>query len=323
MDQKAHIEQLINASVENLSRDEEIQKSYRQCIKKFEDIDFTNLINELEFKTLPWVRKQLWKNGCYSNENEHTVLQTSREAVWNVIIKDSQNLRVRETFAIYAFGIYKKKTFTVIRETTKTNKKAEIHLFSEKVGNTGKTQEDILAAEEVNFIEQEELREMYDEIFCIYCMTFLNSSSPLVKNLALYYARVLPHLLREIPDTKATSAKKAFDRMKDRAVEDLKSASEKMLQRDINSELSWNKDVERQLNSELEIIGKKILLKDVIYTDVYDKGKIENWAEYLHKVTIAIARESILKDKDLVDIIKTYISQDDKLYCFIKEGESR
>lgn len=326
MEQKAHIERLIKESDKRAKSAVKIQKSYEQCLKEFNDKDFSELVTELEITALPWIRKQLWQKGCYSDENEHAILQEARVALWELIIQDSDDSVIREKVVLYVFGIYKKKTLDAIRSITRNRKKMDIYLFSEEVGNTGKTQEDMLPVEKVDFEKIQESREMYDEIFCIYCNTLLTSftsRSFFPQNLALYYARILPHLFGEILDSKASSAKYAFEKMHEQNIKSLKWDSEHTLQKHVSKRLFWGKDYVQQLEEEIDIDGKKILLKDVIYTDVYDKTKIDKWAYYLHEVIIMRAKDVILRNRDLMDVTRDYISKDDILYCFVREGESR
>lgn len=326
MEQKAHIERLIKESEKRARSAVKIQKSYEQCLKNFSDKDFSELVTELEITAQPWVRKQLWQKGCYSEDNEHTVLQEARVVLWEMVIKDSEISIIREKVVSYAFGIYKKKTLDTIRTIIRDKKRMEIHLFSEEIGNTGKTQEDMLPIEITDFEKIEESREMYDKIFCIYCNTLLTSftsRSFFPQNLALYYARILPHLFGEILDSKASSAKYAFEKMYEQNVKSLKWDSEYTLQKHVSKKLYWGKDYVQQLEEEIDVDGKKVLLKDIIYTDVYDKTKIDKWAYYLHEVIIMRAKDVILRNTDLMDVTRDYISKDDILYCFVREGESR
>lgn len=326
MEQKAHIERLIKESDKRAKSAVKIQKSYEQCLKNFNDKDFSDLVTELEITALPWVRKQLWQKGCYSEENEHAVLQEARLGLWQMLIKDNDNSVKREMVVSYAFGIYKKKTLGIIRTVTHKKGKMDVRLFSEPVGNTGKTQEDMLPIAGIDGMEQKESCEMYKEVFEVYCKTLLTSfmsRSFLPKNLALYYARVLPHLFDEILDTKATSAKYAFEKMRGWDIKSLKINSESTLQQTVCQELYWGEEYVQQLEEEIDVGGVKVLLKNIIYTEVYSKEKIEDWADYLHKVVIAKAKDIILKDEGLAGVIKSYISKDDILYCFVREGESR
>lgn len=325
MKQFDHIEFLINESAKRDRKVSKIQALYEEYIIEYSDCVFTELIQILDEYCTPWVRKHLWGSGCYTDENEHTVLQAARMAVWESTLKGANQSEIKESFAYYAFGIYKKKTLDVIRKISRRRAKIEFTSIDEPMGDGGKSIIDVLPPMQPDFGEKEEVRRVYEGVFRIYCSSFMNSKTFPPRCLALYYARVLPHLLDEIPDSKATSAKWAFARMGKQSVWVLTQDSEKTLQNDIDENLTWGPEFIRQLNDEINISGKIWQLKDIIYTSVYDKGKIEDWADYMHKATIKASSKLLLDDKDLLELVKEYIATDSLLRRFWgqKEGNSR
>ena len=68
---------------------------------------------------------------------------------------------------------------------------------------------------------------------------------------------------------------------------------------------------------------EKKFLKDVIYTDVYGKGKIEDWSESMHKTIVKEAYKIAMNDPKLVESATEYISHRDKIYCLITGGRDR
>lgn len=325
MKQFDHIEFLINESAKRERQVSKIQTLYDEYIIGCSDHVFTELIQILDEYCTPWVRKHLWSSGCYTDETEHTVLQNARMAVWESTLKGANQSEIKESFAYYAFGIYKKKTLDVIRKISRKRAKIEVTSIDEPIGDGNKSIIDVLPPIQPDFGEKEEVRRVYEGVFRIYCRSFMNSKTFPPRCLALYYARVLPHLLDEIPDSKATSAKWAFERMGKRSVWRLTQDSEKTLQNDIDEDLTWGPDFIQQLEDEMNISGRILQLKDVIYTLIYDKGKIEDWADYMHKATIKASSKLLLKDKDLLELVKEYTSIDSVLCRFWvqKEGNSR
>ena len=62
------------------------------------------------------------------------------------------------------------------------------------------------------------------------------------------------------------------------------------------------------------------MIKDVVYTEVYDKGKIEDWADYMHKVAAKTFMYMLLEDAELLELAEEYITHDDTLYRYIRKG---
>lgn len=196
--------------------------------------------------------------------------------------------------------------------------------LSDPIGDSGQTYEERIAP--IQFDDEtarDERRKLYEKIFLIYCQSFLESATFPPRCLALYYARVLPHLLGAIPDSKATSAKWAFEYIGNRTVGELKDDSEIYLSNNVEQSLKWGDKFVRQLLAEINENGVSVRLKDIAYTASYDKGKIEDWADYMHKASTKAAMHVLLKDAELLELAKEYISRSDTLYKFIERGNSR
>lgn len=330
MNQREHIELLIRNSEKQSEKVQKVQQIYLEYFETKDENVLQNLIFLLDSYWIGWVRKTLWKTGCYDEENEHTILQEARIAVWKKISEDLKQSVVQENFIFYVFGVYKNKTMTLIRKTSKERSlwgiDKSLDAFDD---NMGKTLGDVLKAKETGDEEIRERKEVYISLIYIYCKTFMNYKTFPPRNLALYYARILPHLLHinheieTIPDTKATSAKWAFEKMGKRVISQLKEDSEKLLQAEIDSNLKWGEAFDRQLEEEIVWKNEKYLLKDIIYTEVYDKGKIEDWADYMHKITVKHAKEEIVKDSFLLETAKKYISRKEGVYGMLEGGKDR
>lgn len=320
MKQSEHIDHLIKISKERSDQVEKIQIAYRKYLGGNDD-DFEKLVVLLDTYCLPWVRKQLWKTGCYSDENEHTALQEAKIAVWENILKDRAAGSEKGSFAYYAFRIYQNKTRDIVRKVSRERAKLDICSMEEPIGEDRKTVGDTLPAADIKTID--EMRQMYDRLFRVYCEGFLTSKAFPPRILALYYARVLPHLICAIPDTKAASAKWAFERMGSRTMWELKEDSENELQKNVDAYLCWCEEFICQLNKESNIGDTPCTLKNIVYTAVYTKGKIEDWADSMHKTTVKAVMHLLSENKELLSQIEEYISQGDVLYRFFKGGKSR
>lgn len=324
MEQKKHIEGLLEQSVLRKERSKKIQKAYEDYMRNGSTEDFEFVIKELDEYCIKWVQRQLWKTGCYSDENEHTAMQESRMAVWKVIEEDRKHNHVRSNFTYYAFGVYKHKVIDEIRDFSTARKRMNVVSLNEPVGDSNKTYADRIEAANVEKeVEKTEKQQLFEQLFILYCKAFTESSAYPPRNLALYYARVLPHLLYAIPDSKATSAKWAFEYMKGRSIYFLKDDSEDYLQKNVNKTLMWCKDFCEQLDCFTGDVNNAKRLGDVIYTLSFEKNKIEDWAEYMHKVSTKAAMLMILNDHELLEAAKEYISNDNTLYKLVKGGRSR
>lgn len=324
MEQKKHINNLLDKASSQKKKSESIQKAYENYINSGSTAEMELIISELDEYCVAWVRRQLWKTGCYSDENEHTAMQESRLAAWKVIEQDKKDSKVRQDFTYYAFGVYKHKVLDEIRKFSAARKQHETVSIDESIDDSGHTYADKLSLVTLeDERDDEEKRKLYEELFILYCRAFTESSAFPPRILALYYARVLPHLLAVIPDNKASSAKWAFDYMTDRTLYYLKNDSESYLQTNVNKQLAWCISFINQMDSIEESIDGSKLLGDIIYTQYFSKGKIEDWAEYMHKVCTKAAMKMVIENETLLETAKSYLSANDVLYKLVKGGYSR
>ncbi len=321
MEQSEHIDYLIKLSRKRSELVKNIQVMYDTYLNSNSNSDFEKLALLLDAYCVPWVRKKLWMTGCYSDENEHTALQEARIAVWENILKDRTAGSGKGTFAYFAFKLYQNKTYDVLRNVLGRRTKLDVCSMEEVVGEDGKTIEETIPAADSELTD--EMRQMYDKLFRIYCEGFLTSKAFPPRILALYYARVLPHLLCAIPDTKAASAKWAFERMGNRTMWELKEDSENELQKKVDAALCWCKEFIGQMNKESDIGNTPCILKNIVYTAVYTKGKIEDWADSMHKKTVKAVMHLLPENEELMSQVEEYVSEGDTLYHFFRGGKRR
>ena len=65
------------------------------------------------------------------------------------------------------------------------------------------------------------------------------------------------------------------------------------------------------------------LLKDVVYTEVYDQRRIDDWSESMHKTVTELAHREIKKDKRLANWAVDHIVESDKTYNLFKGGRKK
>lgn len=341
MDQASHIDYLLMRSDEREQQATRIQELYLQCLKEKaeiltsdrprtylkERVEYTLecLLLQLDEYCTPWVRRQLWKSKTYTEENEDIALQDARMAVSEVVRNTPDQEQARDNFVSYAFGIYKNKANSVIRSVCDRRKKYAEVSTEEPVGEDGKTIQDLIPAVPFDDGEKEELRRAVIGAFRYYCVAFLTSDAFPPRSLAFCYARVLVHLLDDTV-TKATSAKWAYQRMEDRSMDALKEESQHILQRTVDRSLAWGPKFLGQMEEPLRLPDHILRLGDVIFTEVYNKNKIEDWAESMHEKTVTVASALIPEDRELCELIKAYAVSNTVLSRFLgkkKGGKSR
>ena len=149
------------------------------------------------------------------------------------------------------------------------------------------------------------------------------------KRQALYYARILPHVLyimygiETIPDSKGASAAWAFEHMQEKTMEILGEQSEEEMQEWLYDSLRWSENFWNQMDLEIYVNSERKLLKDVVYTEVYDQRRIDDWSESMHKTVTELAHREIKKDKRLANWAVDHIVESDKTYNLFKGGRKK
>lgn len=323
LEQREHIEKLLEREEKQQKRAASIQKHYESYVSSGDGGAFERLLTELDAYCIAWVRKQLWKVDLYSDETEHNALQESRLAVWNAAEADRQSGEARENFTYYAFGMYKHKTTDIIRKLSSARKNGKQVSLDEPADDSGRSLGDMLpGGESADRVEKREKEGTFRRLFELYVGCLLDSPAYPPRSLALCYARVIPHLIGAIPDTKAASAKWAFERMGNGTVGALGDDSEKFLKENIKNSLRWGEEFCRLLMERAEE-NPSVLLRDVVYTEAYDRRKLEDWAEYMQKSVMRDAVEKLAADRSLLYLAKEYLSGSSMLRLLETGGKGR
>lgn len=314
-----------------------INQQYIKCFEGDENA-FSDLIILLDKMYKGLVRRRLRMAGCLNDENEHTAMQDARLAIWFYIQKTKQEKKAEKSFASYCKGIYFHKVSDVIRTEYTSQKNyggeftsLEAEAFGEKKGMVG----DYVESPKYKgnrsdlIIAADEQRNIFDKSFVMYCdaMTLVDATPQ--RKVALYYARVLPHLLQvyhnvdTIPDGKAASPKWAIKRMGKRNIFMLGNESQEQMQRFIENTLQWSESFWIQLEDEIETSTGMVKIKDIIFVDEYDEKQIGHMTDYMHKI---VAKEWLKEAKrDPVFLSKAieHTTEMDKISSMLKGGQSR
>ncbi|MCD7784747.1 MAG: hypothetical protein LUH18_04095 [Oscillospiraceae bacterium] len=319
-EQAANIEALLKDSDEKNSKSSIIQEAYLKYCETMSESDLSELFRLLDSYSQGYVRRQLHEKGLYSQDTEYDVMTDAKLEVWNHIRKNRSEKK--ENFANYAFGIYRNKVNDLIRKASRSRKRMPT---SSLTGEDGEDI-DVGVVEEQRFSDNNDRISAMEKLVRIYCETFLNLASatrPASALLALCYARALPHMLEEIPDNKATSAKWAYERMGDKSVYSLRSESEGILTEWFcDRTMVWGESFLSQLSEPIPGSEKSAPLGEEMYTERYSKERIEDWADSMHKATMREAVKVVSSNKELMETIREGYSSRDVLQKF-RKGETR
>ena len=125
--------------------------------------------------------------------------------------------------------------------------------------------------------------------------------------------------IETIPDSKGASAAWAFEHMQEKTMEILGEQSEEEMQEWLYDSLRWSENFWNQMDLEIYVNSERKLLKDVVYTEVYDQRRIDDWSESMHKTVTELAHREIKKDKRLANWAVDHIVESDKTYNLFKE----
>ncbi len=322
-EQYKFINDLIENNKRRVNEADAIQKAYEECLSDTSEKSFEALMPLLEEHNKPCIISRLTAAYCCSDENINTVLQDGSLAVWQNIKKDIANGVSRGNFINFSYGIYRNKTNELIRNTVQADKNLPRTSLDADICE-GFSLNSVLFGEtdtnpEVD-LEREERRRLFAALQIIYCFSFMNSDAFPPRALALYYARVLPHELNEIKDTKTVSAVWAYKTMGERIIRRLKDESEKNIRRDFSKKLRWGESFNRQLREKPDIYSKP--LSEQVYTKLYGKKQIEDWADSMHRTTYKAAADKIAQQPQLISAIKEYINEKSKLFVLCKGGKN-
>ena len=114
-----------------------------------------------------------------------------------------------------------------------------------------------------------------------------------------------------------------FEHMQEKTMEILGEQSEEEMQEWLYDSLRWSENFWNQMDLEIYVNSERKLLKDVVYTEVYDQRRIDDWSESMHKTVTELAHREIKKDKRLANWAVDHIVESDKTYNLFKGGRKK
>lgn len=314
-----------------------INQQYIKCYEGDESA-FTDLIASLDKMYKGLVRRRLQLAGCFNDENEHTAMQEAHLAIWSYIKKTRQEKRAEISFTSYCKGIYFHKVSDVVRSEYVSQKKyggkftsLDADALGEKRGMVGEYVESPKYGGNRSdlIIAANEQRDIFDKCFIMYCdaMTVVDATPQ--RKVALYYARVLPHVLQvyhnvdTIPDGKAASPKWAIKSMGKRNILMLGNESQEQMQQFIEDSLRWSENFWLQLEDEIETSIGLVHIKDIIFVDEYDEKQIGHMTDYMHKLVAKEWLKEAKREPLFLSKAIEYTTEMDRISSMLKGGQSR
>lgn len=314
--------------IQELKRKSEIGAAIQRCYEKYLIDDDNAAFEELMSLLDRYCRGRVRSILASSVADVEDVMQEARLNIFETIVKDRHSGYKNSSFSSLAFIIYRNKAIDFIRANQQHINSIGLETIDENI-----LQGENVAGESPDgpeaTLDKKAKKDFYDSFYRTYCVALTESEEPPSHSLALFFARMLPHMLQvnhneeTIPNTKATSAKWAYERMGNRTVGVLSESAERDLKAMVDQKLIWCDAHNHQLNSIVHTIDGPIMLRGVIYTVQFKKHDVDHWAERMHGKVIIEACRRLFKTPGQKELAVEYVSERDKLYRFIERRGDR
>lgn len=151
----------------------------------------------------------------------------------------------------------------------------------------------------------------------IYVKAFLSLEVPPQSSLALFYARLLPHIRGSVDDNKTTSVSEAFRVMGKKTVETLADESEREIKEAFLKSLGWSKYFRTHLDDEMMTVTGNVPLRKIVYTEKFTTSETEHRSTAVHKGCVKKVSEIVMQNKELIKSAEDFIPE----YILARDGE--
>lgn len=299
MEQEKYIEFLIQNSLKQEKLRDKIQRLYEAYLSTKNEQIIGELQDAVKIYCKPWVTHILWQSKYYYSAEVEDILQNTVIAAWQTMENNPARI---EYFASFCHKICRNETYDYL---DKMSREDDSKSTDKKSKTTIKDMTPVVPSIEEE-LEKRRRINASKILFSKYCYCFMHSDAFPPDSLALCYARVLPHIIGEVRT--AASAKWAFEKMRDLTIGELYKESEQIIRSRVNNTLCWGKEFVRALDEFVSLGNFSGPLKDVVYTSVYDSKKIEDRAEYRHKVTMKDFMCLAVREPETWDLIQDYFA---------------
>lgn len=194
MEQYEHIQIYLKNSNILKQKDVQIQKNYESYLNSGNEQDFAELIKQLNIRYKNMIEKYLKNTGCYYGDYLFDIQQEAKIAIWEYLEESRRKKEYKDRFGGYACIIYKHKTFDYIRKILNERKglgKPESMNDDTNQEEKGKKSDQIASenklVEPEAITEQNEKRQLFQELLEVYCKARTTSQAERPCELALYY----------------------------------------------------------------------------------------------------------------------------------------
>ena len=151
----------------------------------------------------------------------------------------------------------------------------------------------------------------------IYVKAFLSLEVPPQSSLALFYARLLPHIRGSVDDNKTTSVSEAFRVMGKKTVETLADESEREIKETFLKSLGWSKYFRTHLDDEMMTVTGNVPLRKIVYTEKFTTSETEHRSTAVHKSCVKKVSEIVMQNKEIIKNAEDFIPE----YILARDGE--
>ena len=151
----------------------------------------------------------------------------------------------------------------------------------------------------------------------IYVKAFLSLEVPPQSSLAMFYARLLPHIRGSVDDNKTTSVSEAFRVMGKKTVETLADESEREIKENFLKSLGWSEYFRTHLDDEMMTVTGNVPLRKIVYTEKFTASETEHRSTAVHKSCVKKVSEIVMQNKEIIKNAEDFIPE----YILARDGE--
>ncbi|MCD7823337.1 MAG: hypothetical protein LUG86_04885 [Oscillospiraceae bacterium] len=275
--------------------------------------DFDLLFKLLDSYCIGQVKNLLGKSFSHTNVGE--VVANSHEGIFlHIKSVNEKKAKKVDAFAGYARRIYSNST----RDIHRDQKRKPTEPIIDNDGNIID-----IPANDTTY-EDDRRRSASVKVYHIYCPVIFNSELYADGLLAFCYARLLPHMLDEIVETKATSPKWAYKRMEGKSFDELRRESEEIIREELQDKtLTWGQSFLDKLSELIEVDGDRVKRGDAIYTKLYDQKQIGHKENFVFEETFKKVCDIVKDRDDIRSVFEDYYTKDTVIGELIRGGKAR
>ena len=299
-------EELITNEIEKAKtrreQTKELEKAYAKFIQTRSKSDYDDLMSKTNKYCASWVYRHTSGVLISFGLNAEDILQEGSMQVvrW---LQQPHDYNENFHYAPWVMRVYQNKLTDLIRDAKPRTNMIDYRTISE---DTLDDQATIQAKYEDDYWKNEK-RIVSSIVIKMYCKATMELKENPEQLLALCYARIFPHMIGDIIDTKAVSPKYAIQKMGQKSIDSLSIESQNILIQNIDKTLHWSEYFRQKLDEPVEFTSEKKRLGDLIYTIVFTASNIQYWATQLHPKVGGAAARLIAQDRVLFQLISDHL----------------